>query len=77
MVNTILTYCGGVFLLIYGGFSLKAGIKRENRAYVSSIGWDDTKKWLKDKYIPTWNILLGLIALIFGLLILILYRPSI
>jgi hypothetical protein len=75
MLQIILVYGIGAFLLIYGILSFKAGIKKEKKEYWMIFGWDGTKSWLKDMHTPVWNIIGGVVGIISGLAILIFYRP--
>jgi hypothetical protein len=74
MDSPFFIYLAATFLVLYGLRSLIAGIKNEKRSYWVSIGWDDTKKLLKEKYEKVYNIVWGAISFILGVLIFILYK---
>ena len=72
-MNPVFVYLCAVFLILYGARSIVAGLKNENRSYWISLGWDDTKKLLKENYNKFNNILWGGISFGAGLLLLIFY----
>ncbi len=72
-MSSFIVYLLAVTCSLYGLRSLIAGIRNENKSYWVSIGWDDTKKLLKDKYIKVNNILWGGILLGVGIAILLWY----
>ena len=49
-MDSFMVYLGAVICTLYGLRSVIAGIRNEKKSYWVSIGWDDTKKLLKDKY---------------------------
>ena len=72
-MSPFLVYLSVVFLILYGLRSVIAGLRNENRSYWINLGWDDTKRLLKDKYNKFNNILWGGIIFAAGILILIWY----
>ena len=75
MLKIIFVYGMAVFLLVYGYLSFRAGIKKEDKQFWLVLGWDDTKRWLKNRHTQAINLVGGLISIVFGIGILIVYRP--
>jgi hypothetical protein len=72
-MDSFMVYLGAVICTLYGLRSVIAGIRNEKKSYWVSIGWDDTKKLLKDKHDKVNNILWGGIVLGAGIAIFIWY----
>ena len=69
-------YPVAVFLVYYGFRSFRSGVKKENKKYWVAVGYTQgLKKLLKEKYEDYTNIFFGIISLVSGLLIIIIYRP--
>ncbi|OSZ79716.1 hypothetical protein CAP36_00160 [Chitinophagaceae bacterium IBVUCB2] len=73
MSNTLIVYLSSIFLVVYGLLSIIAGIKNKKKSFWISLGFDDTKKILKENYDRVNNIVWGTVSFLSGITIIIMY----
>lgn len=76
MIERIIYCIIGILLFLYGIRALVAGIKKEKKCYFHKDGYDGSKYLFKENYPVFINIAGGVLSIICGLGIVILYATD-
>lgn len=73
MLERIIYILIGIFLLVYGLHAFIAGIKKEDKAYFMTDGYDGMENVFKNKYPIYQNIVGGSLCILCGTGVIIVY----